>query len=135
MAPTSKPPAKKTKTKHEYLASEFDRLGREVMNRKPGGSAIVFEVRYISFFGVNVDVTVTAWHILQADADNDADLKKIRPNHLLWGLMFLKLYGVETELSSLAGGIDEQTFRHWSQLVVKKLSYTVPEVVGQVNEA
>lgn len=128
MASTSKPPPKRTK--HAYAASEFERLGSEIMNRKQGGSQSVFVVRYVSFFGVDVTVTVHAWKILQADVENDPDLKKVQTYHLLWGLMFLKLYGLETEMAALAGGVDEQTFRYWSHLVVEKISYTVPEVVS-----
>ena len=34
-------------------------------------------------------------------------------NHLLWTLMFLKIYGKEATLCTLAGAVDKKTFRKW----------------------
>ena len=42
--------------------------------------------------------------------------------HLLWALMFLKLYCSEAVLSSLAGGVHEQTFRKWSWYFVHEIA-------------
>jgi hypothetical protein len=33
--------------------------------------------------------------------------------HLLWTLMFLKLYSKQASLCSLAGGVDKETYRTW----------------------
>jgi hypothetical protein len=33
--------------------------------------------------------------------------------HLLWALMFLKLYSKQASLCSLAGGVDKETYRTW----------------------
>lgn len=99
------------------------------MHRKDGGSEEVFERRHVSFFGVTAPVTVDMWVGLQLDKDNP-DLKNIQPAHLLWGMMFLKLCSSESELSALAGAVDEKTHRRWAKLVIAKISFTAPEVVS-----
>ena len=42
--------------------------------------------------------------------------------HLLWPLMFLKLYCAEAVLAALAGGVHEQTFRKWAWFFVDAIS-------------
>ena len=45
--------------------------------------------------------------------DEDEKLpKKARPKHLLWTLLFLKLYDVENVLAPMCG-CSEKTFRKW----------------------
>jgi len=43
------------------------------------------------------------------------------PNHLLWGLMFLKVYGTEPIHASIVGA-NEKTFRKWQWLIITALS-------------
>jgi hypothetical protein len=43
-------------------------------------------------------------------------------NHMLWGILFMKVYAKETALCSLAGGVDEKTFRKWVWPVIYLIS-------------
>lgn len=50
--------------------------------------------------------------------DEDAKLpKKARPEHLLWTLLFMKLYSAENVLAPMCG-CDEKTFRKWVRLMM-----------------
>jgi hypothetical protein len=69
------------------------------------------------------------WRRLEVDTD-DLDERNSQPIHLLWALLLLKVYGKEEELASLAGAVDEKTFRKWSHIFVEKISYLQPEVVS-----
>ena len=50
--------------------------------------------------------------------------------HLLWGLMFLKLYVSESVNCALAGGIDEKTFWKWNWMSVYAMSDLAPDIVS-----
>ena len=49
--------------------------------------------------------------------------------HLLWALMFMKLYCSESVHCALAGGVDEKTFQKWAWLFVDAISWLEPYVV------
>ena len=51
-------------------------------------------------------------------------------DHLLWGLMLLKLYNLETPNSSFAG-VDEKTFRKWSYFAIECIADLHTEVVSK----
>ena len=52
------------------------------------------------------------------------------PTHMLWSLLFLKTCGKETMLSSMAGGIDEKTFRKWAWVFIMIISDLESDVVS-----
>ena len=54
------------------------------------------------------------------DRDTACRLEGARPEHLLWALLFLKLYELEPVNASLAR-CDEKTFRKWSWLFVEAI--------------
>jgi hypothetical protein len=54
-----------------------------------------------------------------------------RPQHLLWAILFLTLYDTESVHARIAQ-VDEDTFRKWSWLYIKKLSYLEDLVVSTV---
>jgi hypothetical protein len=56
-----------------------------------------------------------------------------KPCHLLWALMFLKLYCAEPVLATLAGGVHEQTLRKWVWLFVDAISDLQYEVIQWEN--
>ena len=112
---------------------EFCRLGGVIMDRDPEGkSETIFLRRWMSFFGVEPDVVTKAWSLLHVAVEDpdDPEMNGAKPEHILWGLLFLKKYGDETEMARLASCQDEGTFRKWSELFVKRLSYLVFEVVS-----
>ena len=54
--------------------------------------------------------------------------------HLLYALIFLMIYGTESLHASMAGGVDEATFRNWSWFFVNELSLLEAEVVSSCCE-
>lgn len=114
----------------DAVAIEFQRLGAEIMRRDPDfvGSGVVADRRFRSYFGVSVDVCTQAWQLLLAQIGTLP--KGALMVHLLWALMCMKLYTNETALASIAGGVDEKTFRKWSWFFIEELSYLETSVVS-----
>ena len=100
---------------HEGIL-EIDKLGMTMMQRSNSGSSETRDRRFRSHFGVTPEICGHIWDAL-------LDLPKAAEKmHLLWGLMFLMLYGTESVNASMAGGVDESTFRNWSWFFVEAIS-------------
>jgi hypothetical protein len=128
---------KRTKLTIRVTVDDYHRLGADIMRRCPeSGSEVVFERRWMSFFGVDAVVCVDTWTRIGIDLNNAEDPadKSAEPVHLLWALLFLKQYGTEAQLAAHAGAVDEKTFRKWSHLFVKKRSYLMCDVVSFCKE-
>jgi len=63
------------------------------------------------------------------DPYNAVPEKGVVPEHLLWALMFMKVYGKESMHCTMAGAVDEKTFRKWVWIFVLEISYLESEVV------
>jgi len=59
-------------------------------------------------------VVVLTWNMIGVPFHDDGDLSHAKPEHLLWALLFLKVYGDESYMATLCGGsggaVDEKTF-------------------------
>ena len=75
------------------------------------------DLEFRSQFGVSWFVCSNVWQLLEMNFPN----RKREPKHLLWGLMFLKVYGSEKTHSSIAG-CDVKTFRKWAWNVLQDIS-------------
>ena len=69
-----------------------------------------------ALFGVTSNVCAIIWAKLEVNVTTDKD-----PNHLLWGLLFLKVYSTEEVHSSLVG-TTVKTLRKWSIPMVERMS-------------
>ena len=74
-----------------------------------------------SLFGVSSQVCAVLWYYLYRYGTVHSK-RGSSPRHLLWTLMFLKIYGNEETLASLAGGVDCKTYRKWIKIVVEDIS-------------
>jgi hypothetical protein len=110
-------------------ASEFEQLGMAIMNRgNDGGSSQTRDRRFRSHFGATPEICAHVWDLLDPTTlPRDAEKK-----HLLWALMFLMLYKTESVHCSLAGGVDEKTFRSWAFLFVYEVSLLEGTVVSNL---
>ena len=86
----------------------FDSIGMEMMNCSCEGSVITHERMFCSSFGTSLEVCATIWNLL--DPYTTMPTKGLSPKHLLWALMYLKVYAKESIHCSMAGGVDEKTF-------------------------
>ena len=50
--------------------------------------------------------------------------------HLLWTLMFMKIYGEQNPLCSLAGGINPETYLTWTWAFIDAIASLEPLVVS-----
>ena len=89
------------------------------------------DVRFHAFYGAPAIAVLDAWHKLMYHA--------LLPKggwffHLLWALMFMKLYGTEPEMCANAGGscgaIDPKTFRKWVWPFIEALAELQYKVVS-----
>ncbi|KAG9407624.1 hypothetical protein AC1031_002342 [Aphanomyces cochlioides] len=72
--------------------------------------------RFYAMFGISAELCYAIWQALEDKRPPNSDVK-----HLLWRLMFLKVYGSESVHATIAG-TDEKTFRKWCWLYVALIS-------------
>ena len=109
-------------------SDNFLDMGMETMNSFNSGSEEMKERSFKSLFEERVYVVSTLWSLL--DPFNNKTMNNVEPKHILWTLMFLKLYGKEINVCSLSGGCDEKTFRKWVWKMIFEISDLEPEVVS-----
>jgi hypothetical protein len=77
---------------------------------------------FVAMFGVTARVCAVVWNITSFDND-------IKLVHLLWALMFLKMYEKEAILSAIAG-VDRKTYRDKVWRVLSGLQAKASSVVS-----
>ena len=114
-------------------ADLFIVLGREIMDsRRRGGqgrrrSAERELRRFKAFFGVKPAISSDVWSLL---VGHNLTPPKAEPMHLLWALLFLKVYGTEEVNAGLIGH-DPDTIRKWVWLMVKALHDLSKQLVSK----
>ena len=81
-------------------------------------------------FGCGVGVAVSSQGKL---AEKQLVPDKGSSRHLLWTLMFLKVYGKECTMCKLAGVKDPKAFSHWVWLFIPTIAELEPSVVRYKN--
>ena len=89
--------------------SDFEELGSQIMSRTKKGSKRTFERRFCCFFGGRPDVVVAIWTLLDPFTTIEPRHGGVQPVHLLWALLFMKIYAKEAIHCGLVGGVDEKT--------------------------
>ena len=102
--------------------------GRRIMRHGNQISSAVEYRRFRGNFGTTPEICVILWGMI---TPNEIMPKGVKCCHLLWALMFLKLYASEHVLCSMAE-CDEKTFRKWAWLFVLALADLEPENVSSV---
>ncbi len=82
--------------------------------------------RFKSHFGTTPGSCAYIWQEIEK---HDENLKYF---HLLWALLFLKLYDSEEVLSGMVGGVDEKTFRKYIWIILKSFKTLKKKVVSQL---
>ena len=78
-------------------------------------------------FGCGPTVCLTLWNLL----DKTGYLPKGgRLEHLLWALLFMKMYSSQLVMRNLVGGVDDDTFRKWTDLFIEAIARLEPMVVS-----
>jgi hypothetical protein len=110
----------------QALASEFDRMGADMMRRDVAGSAKIRDRRFRSWFGTSTIICAWGWLDLESRGLPEGVEKK----HYLWALTLMKTYETEANLSTKVGPVDEKTFRTWAWLVVDLISWLELDLVS-----
>ena len=112
------------------VADEFRILGLSMAGKPTGGSISRQERHFKSFFGTSWVVCADAW--LQIFPDLIGENKFLKKKHMLWGLLFLKMYHTETVHSGMVG-CDEKTFSKWVWKILTALADLDVELVSQTT--
>ena len=104
----------------------FIGIGGSIANRRfnPGSFEDMHHFR--SLFGISPATCSMLWHRLQAHRPARA-----QPKHLMWALLFLKVYGTEAALSSMTRST-RKTYRKWVRKMLRSISLLAPVVVGMI---
>jgi len=98
------------------LAVYFEDLASFLNRSELSGSKNNTNRRFRSFFGISSSSCAIVWDLIHTKLPEDC-----HPKHLLWGLLFLKVYATESIHASLVQA-DEKTLRKWQWCIVKELS-------------
>jgi hypothetical protein len=104
----------------------FLHLGRSIMKMHCKLADATEKARFHASFGTSPEVCSVLWEMLDPREEID---RYALPQHLLWALMFLKLYCSE-RVNRMIVGVDEDTFRKWAWLFVEAISYLEDSVVS-----
>jgi len=117
-----------------FQPEAFLTIGKELMLRFTVVVLAADLTRFRSMFGTSPENCARLWKMIDPFASMP---NGVHPRHLLWALMFLKLYCAESVLCTLAGGkngaVDEKTFRKWCWLFVESISDMQYSVVSAKN--
>jgi hypothetical protein len=106
------------------------RLARVIWSRDPDKvrTTQTEDRDFRELFGCGVLVALSLWGLLLTTdlLPEDGTLE-----HLLWTLMFMKVYAKQKTMCSLCGGIDPQTLKKWTELFIEAISYLEPMVVSE----
>ena len=105
------------------------RVARQMWQRDPDveRASSSEEKDFRSHFGCSPPVCATLWNHLKV---TDLLPEGGTQDHLLWSLMFLKVYGKQRQMCTLAGGVDHDTFRKWTWLFLDAIVQLEPLVVS-----
>lgn len=105
-------------------------LGFQIWNKEEQYGRRCFATEYRHFrahFGVSPSTCALVW---KAVSQNRYILPpKATPQHLLWALLYLKLYDADEVLSDIVG-VDVKTFRKWSWAMVEAIAKVKPQIVS-----
>ena len=99
----------------------FIAIGTEMQNRVRSDIA---KRDFLSLFGITPTTCVDLWRRMMIPADST-----VTPRHVLWGLLFLKVYASETVLCAIAK-TTKKTFRYWIWMVIPRIAGLYPYLVS-----
>jgi hypothetical protein len=107
---------------------EFLELGEKMIYHRPRLGQHARRGRYRAHFGVDPWLVSYLWHLIMTYAPQPFP-PGLKSKHLLWGLLFLKLYNSEP-VNCLVADCDEKTFRKWVWIILEALADLEPYVVS-----
>ena len=118
---------------HQNSANDaaFFEAGRFLILRH--GYRRISQRKFRAYFGATSAICADIWQMINPREEISSFVK---PIHLLWGLMLMKVYATEEVLSGIAG-VTEKTFRKWAWKLIKEvstLSYSLVSCEGNNHD-
>ena len=102
-----------------YYQNMFEEKGLFILRKQKGsGLNQNADRRFRATFGTSSIVCCRIWKFLQLDK---ASLENMTPNHLLWGLLLLKIYSSETTHAGMVGVDEKKPSKNGHTLQLKEL--------------
>ena len=122
------------KTRRNYNGLKLKKLmelAREIWGRDPSivSAQRVEGRRFREFFGCSALVALSAWRKLQLSLQIPYGGK---PNHLLWALLFMKVYPKENVMCSLIHVKDPKTFRGKVKAFISAIADLQADIVSDL---
>ena len=102
----------------KVMPAAFQAAGGTIIHMSPALSSMTRSRRFRAAFGTSPRVCSVLWSKCHESFDIPVNAL---PVHLLWVLLFLKLYASEQVNAALTKS-DEKTFRKWSWLFIEALA-------------
>jgi hypothetical protein len=103
-------------------ASDFLYYGDSILKRAKA-EVTLGDRDFRALFGVGANICSIIWNSCCFSTTT-------KPKHLLWTLMFLKVYATEPVLVTIAGSTTRKTFRTWVWTVIDEIAAQVPSLVS-----
>lgn len=112
-------------------ADSFNEIAKQTLGfpEKRKWKAVERGEKFRACFGAPSGVVADMWNRIEPTIDESG----AHPKHLLWALVFLKVYSTEEIHCSIVGWPSTRTFRKWSWYFVKKISDLEEEVIRLEN--
>ena len=110
------------------LSDDFHSLGFQIINKTSAGSIQTQFRRFKAHFGIDWLSCAKFWLIL-SPLLIEVCHKSAKPKHLLWTLIFLRLYDTEEILAAKVDA-DEKTFRKWVWICIELMAYLQVDFVS-----
>ena len=109
---------------------DFEQRGAEIARRKVASSLRTRQRRFSAWFHSTPREVAITWNLLCLEGYLDElGPNSVNPDHLLWALMFMKVYTNETVFCSIAGCC-EKTFRKWVWFYMEAIANLDVKVVS-----
>ena len=89
----------------------------------------VNKMRFLAHFGTTPGICAYLWKTITLHPKDPSP----KYFHLLWALLFLKLYETESVLAGMVGGVDEKTLRKWVWFMLEKIDGLKPRIIRFTN--
>ena len=119
---------------------QFAEVGaRNILKIPYRGFSGEFVRRWMASFGTTPVVCAILWRRIDPERSFEEQSGKqthqyVKPVHLLWALLLLKVYGTESVMRSMVGTkeqpVTEKSFRKWTVLFVRAISFLESDVVS-----
>lgn len=81
--------------------------------------------RFRACFGVSSEIAAEIWNLIEPSVDEPG----AAPKHLLWALVFMKVYSTEEIHCAIVNWPSDRTFRKWSWYFIAKIADLKPNII------